>query len=401
MTDFDFIENAKRCRACGCCTKFCPAGTDVKGFIKLFLEGKMTEAGELLFRNNPLSACTSRVCAHELQCEGHCTMLRLEGRPVTIGKLEHHVSSAFLDNFTIRPEAPTGKKIAVAGAGPSGLTVAAFMAMRGHDVTVYEKNPLMGGMMRYSIPSFVLPWEIIDKLVLCLQRHLGVKFRPNTLVGETVTFDELKRDGFSALFIGTGTWKPRKLRIPGESLANCHTALDYLHDPDAFDLGDRTVIIGAGNTGMDVARTALRKGVKEAIIFQREGLDKVAARKPEVEITTSEGAVIQPWSTPLAIEPNGVRYTEKNPDTGETTEKFLPCSSVVVSISQGPHTLIGKDSGVEISERDLIVTDECGRTSRPGVFAHGDTVTGSRTVVHASASSRRAAAAMDEYVRSL
>lgn len=396
----NFIEEAKRCRACGCCTKFCPAGTDVRGFIKLFLAGKTTEAGELLFRNNPMSACTSRVCAHELQCQGHCTMLRLEGRPVSIGELEHHVSTAFLDNFTIKPEAPTGKKIAVAGAGPSGLTVAAFLAMKGHSVTVYEANPKMGGMMRYSIPDFVLPPSVIDKLVGCLE-SLGVKFRPNALVGETVTIEELFRDGFSALFIGTGTWKPRKLNIPGESLANCHTALDYLHNPDAFNLGEKAAIIGAGNTGMDVARTALRRGTREAVVIQREGMDKVAARKPEIEMATAEGARIQTWTSPLAIEETGLRCLETNPETGEKTEKFLPCDSVVVSISQGPRTLIGESSGVTVNERNLIVTDDCGRTSRTGIFAHGDTVTGSRTVVHASAASRRAAQAMDEYVRSL
>lgn len=388
--EMHILDEARRCIRCGACVKGCPVETAIPDMIRMLVDGHIVSAGRTLFRNNPLSVICSLVCPQERQCEGHCVLGR-NGAPVRISDIEHYISSFYLNVMDLDPLPSKGKSIAIVGSGPAGITIAFLLALRGYSITIYEGKDQIGGVLRYGIPEFRLPKDLIDGLEAKL-RKLGVVIRPNTIIGTTLGMDDLFRDGFSAVFIGTGVWQPRSLGIPGESLGNCHFAIDYLKNPGVYRLGRSLCVVGAGNTAMDVARTAIRKGVSHVTVMYRKGWEEMPARRVEVEYAKVDGVDFLLEAAPTAITSEGVRFVKD----GE--EDLFRCDSVIVAVSQGPRSLIGSTrDGIE-TRRDFLVADECGRTSRDGVFASGDVVTGAKTVVEAVRFSKKVVEAIDSYL---
>ena len=254
----DIIKEAQRCLKCKkpLCKEGCPVKTDIPIIMQMFLDGKMDEAGSKLFDNNPLTAFCSLVCPHEKNCMGHCVLGR-KGEPIKFYEIENYISTFYLEKARLEKPKTNPYRIGIIGAGPAGLTLAIILARRGYKITIIDSKDKIGGVLRYGIPEFRLPKALLDKLLLRMQ-ELGIQFRPNTLIGPTITIDDMFTDGYQAIFIGTGVWNPNKLRIPGETLGNVHFAIDYLKNPDSYtQLGQKVLIIGAGNVAMDAARTIL------------------------------------------------------------------------------------------------------------------------------------------------
>jgi glutamate synthase (NADPH/NADH) small chain len=399
------ITETKRCLQCknARCTAHCPVETPVAEFIKLFLDGEIKEAGEMLFRNNPLSIVTSLVCPHSELCEGHC-ILGIKSTPIEVGRIEHYVSDYYLNVMDLKPEKKLNHRIGIVGSGPAGITIAFLMALKGYKVTIFEAYDKIGGVMRYGIPEFRLPKRILDRLRDRLL-ELDVKIRPNTLIGKVITLDDLFRDGYESVFIGTGVWKPYKLNIKGETLGNVNFAIDYLKNPKSYDLGCNIVVIGAGNVAMDVARTALRNGVKNVTIMYRKTLDDMSATPEEIESAKMDGVRFEFLKTPVEFTDAGIIYKklEKKDDKFkiiENSEELFPTDSIIVSISQGPQSnIISTTKGIKVNNKGLVKTSIKGRTTREGVFASGDVVTGARTVVEAVKYSKDVVTAMDKYIK--
>ena len=359
----------------------------------------------MLFENNPLTTVCSLICNHENQCEGHC-VLGKKGMPVHFSAIENYISDAYAPKMVKGPAESNGKKVAIIGSDPAGLTIAIILARYGYQVTIFEGKDKIGGVLRYGIPEFRLPKSVIDDLQY---RHIelkGIKIRPNTRIGDAISIDDLFRDGYKAIFIGTGVWKPNSLHIKGETFGNVHFAINYLNNPDVYKLGEKVIIIGAGNAAMDVARTVLRKGSRKATCFSIT--EKVAASDYEYSYAQLEGVKFKFNYKPVEIKDNGVIFSKvKEYEDGtleeiEGTEEFFPADSVIVSISQGPRNVIAKATkGLDVNDRGLLVADELGYTSRPGVFGSGDVVNGSRTVVEAVAHSKIVAETMHRYIESL
>lgn len=402
------IEEARRCLQCKkpLCVKGCPTQTAVSDMIRLFLDGKMKEAGKMLFENNPLSVICSSICPHERFCEGHCVLGR-NSAPVQISDIEHYISSYYLDQYM--PEKTAGRRdgrIAIIGSGPSGLTVAFILAANGYEVTIFESKDKIGGVLRYGIPDFRLPKDLLDKLKKRLLA-LGVKFRPNMLVGPIITLDDLLSDAYSAVFIGTGVWNPRPLRIKGETLGHVHYAINYLKSPEAYELGRKVAVIGAGNVAMDAARTALRNGAAEVGILYRRGLRDMSATQHDYDYARIEGVSFSFFHAPVEITDSGVQCVRteavETEDGGTSlrtiagSETFIEADSVIIAVSQAPRSNL---KGIEIGKTGLVITDEVGRTTREGIFASGDVVTGAKTVAEAVSFSKQSAAAIMEYLES-
>ncbi|NDL67353.1 NAD(P)-dependent oxidoreductase [Anaerotalea alkaliphila] len=395
------VEEGKRCLQCKkpLCTEGCPVRTDIKTMIHLFLEGGIQEAGEMLFENNPLSVVCSLVCPHERQCEGHCVLNR-KGKPVDIGEIEHYISSYYLNRMKPRSQVRRDRKVAIIGSGPAGITISILLAQRGYDVTIFEAHDRIGGVLMYGIPEFRLPKSILETLKGKML-EMGIKVRPNTLIGPILSIDDLFRDGYKAVFIGTGVWKPRPLGIKGESLGHVHYAIDYLKNPDVYVLGESLAVIGAGNVAMDVARTAVRKGIRNVYIFYRGPMESIAADKHEVEYARIDGVQFALMKQPVEISDDGILYRDTTP-AGEGEERpveLFPVDSVIIAISQGPRAnIISTTTGISIGKGGLVAVDDCGRTTRPGVFASGDVVTGAKTVVEAVRLSKKVADAIQAHV---
>ena len=397
------VNEAKRCLQCKNprCRTGCPIQTPIPDMIRLFRENRLEEAGEMLFRNNPLSVVCSLVCDHEKQCEGHCVQ-GIKDAPVHISSIENYISDAYLDRMELKTEPPKGQRVAIIGSGPAGLTIAVLLAQRGYSVTLFESREQIGGVLRYGIPEFRLPKEILDRYKTQLEK-LGIKIRPNTAIGQALTIDDLQRDGYEAIFIGTGVWRPKKLGIPGESLGNVHFAIDYLVNPDVYNLGSDLVVIGAGNSAMDVARTALRKGVKHVTVFCRSY--HVAASVREKEYAIADGVDFLYAARPVEITDGGVWYQlatfdEEGKVSSLSEPRFFPSTSVVVAISQGAQNrIVSTTTGLKMTDHGLLATDDHGETTRPGIFASGDVVLGARTVVEAVRYSKQVADEMDAYLQ--
>lgn len=404
------IEEASKCLLCKkpTCKQGCPVGTPINKIIKMLLDGEIVEAGERLFKNNPLSVVCSLVCPHEKLCEGHCFLTR-EGNTVQFSSIENYISEYYLNVEKNKPVKDPYKKIAIIGSGPAGITIAFLLAFKGYDITIFEAHDKIGGVLRYGIPEFRLPKSILDKLKDNLV-NLGVRIRPNTFIGPALTVDDLFRDGYKAVFIGTGVWKPNTLKIKGESLGHVHFAIDYLKNPDVYDLGNRVCIIGAGNTAIDVARTVVRHGSREVYVMYRKGEDDASASKYEIESARIDGVRFEYFKKPIEIVDDGIIYVRTKKVKDETgseklisinnSEKHFKADSVIISISQGPSSnFVSKTKGIQVYEDGLVTTDEYGRTTREGVFASGDVVTGARTVVEAVRLSKLVAKAIDEYIK--
>ena len=398
------IDEAKRCLNCKKprCQEGCPIHTPIPVMIQMLLQGEMPEAAEMVFANNPLSVICSLVCDHEKQCEGHCVK-GIKGEPVHISSIENYISDTCFGRMKLEQLPKNGKRIAVVGAGPAGITIAILMACRGYKVTIFEVKEKIGGIMRYGIPEFRLPKSILDRYYVKM-KELGILFRPNFALGGSTGVEDLLRDGYHAVFIGTGTWRPYQLHIPGETFGNVHYGINYLNNPDVYDLGERVLVIGAGNAAMDVARTAIRKGSRHVTVYS---ITEIPAASPkEVEYAKLDGVEFEYLQTAIEIRDEGaiicdVEWTEDGKLVKkEETARLVPADSIIISISQGPQDrIVNRDKELQVDDRGLLKTDANGETTMPGIFASGDVVTGAKTVVEAVKYSKMIADAMDEYVK--
>lgn len=402
---FHVIDEAHRCLKCKkpfCRLKGCPVQTDVPKMIDLFLAGKINEAGEMLFENNPLSVVCSLVCDHEAQCEGNCIQGR-KGSAIQVSSIEQYISDMYLDHMKLNRAPATGQSVAVVGAGPAGITVAVKLAAKGYDVTMFETKSHIGGMMRYGIPAFRLPPSILERYQKKLM-EMGIHIRPNTAIGTTITIDQLFNDGYAAVFIGSGVWRPRSLGIKGESLGNCHYAVDYLQSPDVYDLGERVAVIGAGNSAMDAARTAIRSGARFVTIYARRNV--VRASKHEREYTEADGVQFALGKGVDSITKDGPLLYDRTFDEegnllSEDKEhpKLYPADSTILAVGQdAKDRIVRTTTGVETDKKGLVVVDEYGMTTREGVFSAGDVVHGADTVVRAVRGGKIVADSIDAYL---
>lgn len=401
------LDEANRCLQCKnpTCQKGCPINTPIPKVIGLLKNKQLDEAGRILFENNPLTTVCSLVCNHEKQCEGNC-VLNKKGMPVHFSAIESYISGAYAPKMIKGPAKSNGQRVAIVGSGPAGLTIAIILARYGYQVTIFEGKDKIGGVLRYGIPEFRLPKSVLDDLQY---RHIelkGIKVRPNIRIGDAIGIDDLFRDGYKAIFIGTGVWRPKVLHIKGETFGNVHFAINYLNNPSVYKLGERLIIIGAGNAAMDVARTAVRNGCRQVTCFSLE--KKVAASDYEFNYAKLEGVNFQYNCKPVEILDDGVIFRDViESDDGslaevEGSDSFYPSDSVIIAISQGPrNVIVSTTNGLKAGESGLLMADELGNTSRPGIFASGDVVNGARTVVEAVAHSKIVAETMHRYIQGL
>ena len=432
------IDEAARCLGCKTmpCVDGCPVKIHIPAFIAKIREGNFEGAYQIITESSSLPAVCGRVCPQETQCEARCVR-GIKGESVGIGRLERFVADYHNTFATLPPTkpVPNGHKVAVVGAGPSGLTCAGDLAKRGYAVTVYEALHVAGGVLVYGIPEFRLPKRIVAKEVETLEA-LGVKIETNVVIGKTLTVDELFDMGFEAVFIGSGAGLPSFMGIPGESLKGVYSANEFLtrsnlmkaYQTDAqtpIMKGGRVAVVGGGNVAMDAARTALRLGAEKVYIVYRRSLDELPARREEVEHAMEEGIEFCLLSNPVEIlgfenpdDPRdarcgsvrGMRCVKmelgepdakgrRRPIAIEGSEFEMALDTVVMSIGTSPNPLIKSTTeGLETNERGGIIVNEEGLTTRHAVYAGGDAVTGAATVISAMGAGKTAARAIDEYL---
>lgn len=424
------VAEAGRCLNCKkpMCKEGCPVGVDIPEFIALVKERKFDEAARVIKRTNALPAVCGRVCPQENQCEKNCIVGK-KHEPVAIGRLERFVGDYIVDKDE-QPEVaePTGYKVAVVGSGPAGLACAADLARLGHSVTIFEALHTPGGVLMYGIPEFRLPKRIVQKEIQNLKK-MGVQIETNAIIGQIHSLDELfEEEGFDAAFLGTGAGTPYFMNIPGENLNGVYSANEFLtrsnlmkaYSFPEYDtptkVGKRVAVLGGGNVAMDAARTALRLGAEEVYIVYRRSRAELPARLEEVEHAEEEGVKFlfltnpvryigneEGWLTALECikmelgEPDASGRRKPVPVPG--SEFALPVDVAVVAIGQGPNPLLTQNTpDLETNKRGNIVADEFGKTSKPGVFAGGDVVTGAATVIKAMGAGRLAAKSIHEYL---
>ena len=397
------VSEAQRCLQCKkpLCQQGCPAATPIPQVIALFRENKLMEAGQMLFDNNPMSLVCSMVCHHAAQCYGHCVLNR-KGQPVQFYEIEKFISDAYLDRMAVDRPPFNGKTAAVIGSGPAGLTVAIMLARQGYGVTIFEEKDRIGGMLQYGIPEFRLPRSILDRYKARLL-EMGVKIRPHVVMGGDLMIDNLFRDGYASVFIGTGVWRPSTLGIEGETLANVHFGISYLARPISYTVGDTVAVIGMGNVAMDVARTAFRHGARRVMLFQRGSTSR--ASEHEMEYARLDGAEfffgksIQRITPQGPVFKNSVLNEDGRPVGVEGEDELVPADTTIIAINQHPKDkLVNTTHGLKATERGLLIVDEHNMTTREGVFAAGDVVHGSLTVVHAVNDAKNAANGMMRYM---
>lgn len=426
------VNEAKRCLNCKNkpCTTACPVRINIPAFIERVAAEDMEGAYQVLSASTSLPAVCGRVCPQENQCEGKCVR-GIKGDSVGIGRLERFVADWHREHAATPAERPAsnGHKVAIIGAGPSGLTCAGDLAKIGYDVTIFEALHVAGGVLSYGIPEFRLPKAIVGKEIEGL-KALGVEIECNTVIGKTLTVDEVFDMGYEAMFIGSGAGLPRFMGIPGESLKGVYSANEYLTRINlmkAYREGSatpirhskRVAVVGGGNVAMDAARCAKRLGAEEVFIVYRRGMEELPARREEVEHAQEEGIVFKTLCNPIEVlgDENGfvcgMRCNEmelgepdasgrRSPIAKEGSEFVLDVDTMIMSIGTSPNPLIRNTTpGLETNRRGCIVVDEesC-LTSREGIYAGGDAVTGAATVILAMGAGKNAAKAIDEYIRS-
>ena len=397
------VAEANRCLNCKNprCQQGCPVPTPIPMIIQMFKEGKLMEAGQNLFENNPMSAVCAIVCNHEKQCAGNC-IRGVKDTPVHFSSIEQYISDMYLDRMEIERPAKKDKRAAVIGCGPAGMTVAIKLAQAGYPVTVFEWKGKIGGLLQYGIPEFRLPKSFLDRYQNRMEQ-MGITIRTNTTIGSVLMIDELIRDGYDSIFIGTGAEKPRTLGLQGESLGNVLFGLNYLANPKGHKLGDTVAIIGMGNAAIDVARTALRNGSRHVTLYARS--KNVTASSSEVSYAELDGAEFVFGMQIEKITDEGPMFRKAIFDENDQIVAYeeepvqIHADSTVISISQVPRAkLVRTTDGLDAGERGTLTVDENYMTTRPGVFAAGDVVTGAKTVVHAVEGAKKAAEAMIQYM---
>lgn len=424
------MEEASRCLNCKNkpCVSGCPVNVRIPEFVAKVAEGKFEEAYEIITSTNSLPAISGRVCPQENQCEGKCVR-GIKGESVSIGRLERFCADYHMkhsDAKTVKPQS-NGKKVAVVGAGPSGLTCAGDLAKKGYEVTVFEAFHTAGGVLVYGIPEFRLPKAIVKKEVENLQ-DLGVEVKTNMVIGRVLSVDELFEMGYKAIFIGSGAGLPSFMGIEGEDLIGVYSANEYLtrtnlmkaylEDYDTPIIKSKSVaVVGGGNVAMDAARCAKRLGAENVYIVYRRGMEEIPARKEEVHHAMEEGIIFKTLNNPVKIlgDENGrVRAMEciemelgepdasgrRRPIAKEGSNFELPVDTVIMSIGTTPNPLIRSTTpGLDTNKRGcLIVNEDTMQTTREGVYAGGDAVTGAATVILAMGAGKQAAQSIDEYL---
>jgi len=428
-TEDTAVLEAERCIQCKNtpCIEGCPVGINIPGFIKRIAEKDFAGAIGIIKEKNNLPAICGRVCPQENQCEKFCTLGK-KNEPVAIGRLERFAADWELSKGinTAPINESNGKKVAIVGAGPSGLTAAANLAGLGYKVTVFEALHVAGGVLVYGIPEFRLPKAIVKQEIDNIAK-LGVEIKTNYVVGKLNTVDELLEEGYDAVYIGTGAGLPRFMNIPGENLNGVYSANEFLTRNNLMKaykfpeymkpirVGKRVAVIGGGNVAMDGARTALRLGAESYIIYRRS-FDEMPARREEIDHAKEEGVNFELLTSPIEIKGDEEgrvtsivcqRYELGEPDESgrrrpvpiKGSEYEIPVDTVVMAIGQGPNPLVQRTTpDLETNKWGNIVADERGQTSKPGVFAGGDIVTGAATVILAMGAGKEAAQAIHKYL---
>lgn len=434
------VLEASRCLNCKNphCVQACPVNVHIPSFVAEVAAGNFMEAAKVIANDSSLPAVCGRVCPQETQCEGSC-ILGIKGEPVAIGKLERFVADwsrekknedpSVLTEIAGQVKPSNGHKVAVVGSGPSGLACAYDLAKEGYSVTIFEALHKAGGVLEYGIPEFRLPKETVVAKEIADVKALGVKIETDVVAGRTLTVDSLlDNEGFDAVFIGSGAGLPRFMGIPGENLNGVFSANEFLtrnnlmraFQPDAMTpivVGAKTIVVGGGNVAMDAARTALRLGSDVTVVYRRTEME-LPARKEEVHHAKEEGIKFAMLTNPVEIlgdEKGWVKAVKcvkmelgepdesgrRSPHTVPGSEFDVEAETVIMSLGTSPNPLIAMTTpGLETTRKGGIVADEGGATSRPGVFAGGDAVTGAATVILAMGAGRKAAAAIDEYIKS-
>ncbi len=434
LTPEQALTESHRCLSCKNpgCVKGCPVNIDIPAFIKQIELGDIQKASAIIHESSSLPAVCGRVCPQEKQCEAQCIHLKMGHQPVAIGYLERfvadHADSNQQSEIRNQKLPTTAPKVAVVGSGPAGLTFAGDMAKYGYQVTVFEALHAIGGVLKYGIPEYRLPNAIVDKEIDGL-RALGVEFVTDTIVGKTITVDDLQADGYKAVFVASGAGLPRFMGIPGENLNGVMSSNEYLTRVNLMDAtnaasdtpvlyGKNVLVIGGGNTAMDAVRTAKRLGAEHAIIVYRRSEDEMPARHEEVEHAKAEGIEFMTLHNPIEYhadengrvkeavlqvmtlgEPDESGRRSPVPVEGKTIT--MPADMVVVAVGVSPNPIIPKSvAGLEVSRKGTIVVDDSMRSSLPILYAGGDIVRGGATVILAMADGRKAAAAMHEALSS-
>ncbi len=428
-TEETAVAEAERCLQCknNACMEGCPVNVDIPAFIKKITERDFEGAINTIKEKNSLPAICGRVCPQESQCEKFCTLGK-KNEPVAIGRLERYAADWELARGVKIPQVPesNGKRVAIVGSGPSGLTAASSLAALGYQVAILEALHIPGGVLVYGIPEFRLPKAIVAEEIENISK-MGVEIKCNHVVGKLSSVDELLENGYDAVYIGTGAGLPSFMNIPGENLNGVYSANEFLTRNNLMKayrfpeyltpirVGERVAVIGGGNVAMDGARTALRLGAESHIIYRRS-MEEMPARAEEIEHAREEGVVFNLLTSPIEFKGNEEgrvtsmicqRFELGEPDESgrrkpvaiEGSEFEMPVDTVVMSIGQGPNPLVQQTTpDLETNKWGNIVADEDGRTSKPGVFAGGDIVTGAATVILAMGAGKKAAAAIHEYL---
>lgn len=430
-TEEQAIDEANRCLNCKHkpCVNGCPVSIDIPAFIAKIRERDFEGAYGILTKSSSLPAVCGRVCPQETQCESKCVR-GIKGEPVAIGRLERFVADWHMKNAKSAPEKaePNGHKVAIVGAGPAGLTCAGDLQKAGYEVTVFEALHMAGGVLVYGIPEFRLPKAIVQKEVEGL-KAIGVKVETNMVIGKVLSVDELFEAGFEAVFIGSGAGLPRFMNIPGENLKGVYSANEFLtrvnlmkayRDGSATPIqhAKKVAVVGGGNVAMDAARCAMRLGAEEVHIVYRRSLDEMPARREEVEHAMEEGVIFDVLTNPTQIIGNEHKFVtgmecvrmelgepdasgRRSPVVKQGSEFVMDVDCVIMAIGTSPNPLIRSTTeGLATNRRGCIIAEEeTGLTSREGIYAGGDAVTGAATVILAMGAGKKAAKAIDEYIR--